>query len=109
MYLCELITFLEGEDQALVLPVGFARPHSYRGFYDELAFEPAENVTVGAMLSDARSALNSTFEGWKGGEFVMGDYTPCWLAVEGHSNGDGIGPVLLRLMIAAARREGGNS
>jgi hypothetical protein len=40
MYLTNLIAFLEKYDPAQVVPVGFHRPHSYRGYYDQLAFEP---------------------------------------------------------------------
>lgn len=98
MTLEELISALEAEDPNLVLPDGFTNPHSYRGYYDELAFEPAQNVTVGAMLADARTALGSTYTGWKGGEYTMGSYTDCWLAVEG-CLGETIGPILLKLMI----------
>lgn len=102
MTLNELITFLEKQDQALVLPTGFTHPHSYRGYYDELAFEPAADVTVASMLAAAKSALGSTYHGWKGGEYVMHGWTDCWLAEEGRA-GEGIGPVLLRLMIAAGK------
>lgn len=102
MTLSELIAALEAEDPALVLPDGFAHPHSYRGYYDQLAFEPARNVTVGAMLTTARSALGATYGGWKGGEYTMHKYTECWLAAEG-CEGEGIGPVLIRLMVAAGK------
>lgn len=102
MTLGELIAALEAEDPALVLPEGFVSPHSYRGFCDELAFEPAPNVTVGQVLDAARGAVGATYHGWKGGEFTMHGNTECWLAVEG-GTGESIGPVLLRLMIAAAK------
>jgi hypothetical protein len=98
MNLGELIQALEAANPDLVVPHGFGNPHSYRGFYDDLAFEPRENVTVAAMLADARSALGATFHGWKGGEYTMAEYTDCWLAVAG-CTGEGIGPVLLRYML----------
>lgn len=62
---------------------GFGHPHSYRGYYEELAFEPVENTTAGAMLSAAKSAVGQTFMGWKGGEFTMREHTDCWLAKMG--------------------------
>jgi hypothetical protein len=37
----ELIEALEKLPEDRVLPVGFDKPHSYRGYYNELAFEPA--------------------------------------------------------------------
>lgn len=104
MTLGELIEFLEKQDTALLLPEGFANPHSYRGYYDELAFEPAQNVTVGSMLDAAKSALGTTYEGWKGGEYTMQAYTDCWLASRGDT-GEGLGAGMLRLMIAAGERE----
>jgi hypothetical protein len=98
--LAELIAALEAEDPRKVLPRGFNNPHSYRGYYDELAFEPATNVTVAAMLHDARSALGATYQGYKGGDYEMSDYTDCWLAFEGSAAGETIGPLLLELMLA---------
>lgn len=98
MRLQELIDWLASRDPSTVVPVGFARPHSYRGYYEELAFQPAENVTVGAMLQDARGALGRTFTGYKGGEFTMGEYTPVHLAKWGET-GEAIGPILLSYMV----------
>ena len=100
MILKDLIATLEAADPEQVLPLGFGNPHSYRGYYDDLAFEPLADVTVGSMLADARHALGSTFEGWKGGDFTMTEYTDCWLARHGAA-GEGIGSVLLALMLSA--------
>lgn len=99
MTLDELIAALEAEDPDRVLPLGFENPHSYRGYYNELAFEPASGVTIGAMLADARSAKGATFQGWKGGDYTMNGYTDCWLAERG-TCGETIGPVFLRLLLA---------
>lgn len=101
MTLGELIAALEKPDPSRKVPLGFASPHSYRGIYAELAFEPKADVTVGEMLASARSALGATYEGWKGGEYTMTGYTDCWLAEHGHGAGETIGPVLLTLMLAA--------
>lgn len=101
MTLDELIAALEAEDPARRLPLGFSHPHSYRGFYDELAFEPTANVTVGEMLADARSADGTTYQGWKGGDFTMTGWTDCWLAEEGTGGGEQIGSLLLTLLLAA--------
>jgi hypothetical protein len=100
MNLGELIAELERMPQDLVVD-GFSNPHSYRGFYDDLAFEPASGVTIGAMLRDCRSALGATFQGHKGGDYEMGEYTICWLAEHG-SYGDPIYPVWLRLIVREA-------
>lgn len=96
----ELIAALEAEDPTRTLPLGFANPHSYRGYYDQLAFEPAENVTVGSMLEAARSALGTTYQGWKGGDYEMSAWTECWLAFEGEGSGETLGRHLVRLLLA---------
>lgn len=83
MTLDELIVALAKADRDLVVAHGFGSPHSYRGDYSEVAFEPAENVTVGSMLDYARSADGKTFTGYKGGEFTMGGWTDCYLAEYG--------------------------
>lgn len=102
MELREIITALEAEDPAKVLPLGFTNPHSSRAYYEQLAFEPAANVTVGAMLADARGAISETYCGYKGGEYTMTEYTDCHLAEYG-TCGEEIGPTLLRLMLAAGK------
>jgi hypothetical protein len=104
MTLDELIAALEAADPALVLRDGFTNPHSYRGIYADLAFEPARNVTVGEMLADARSALGATYQGWKGGDYTMTGWADCWLSEEGHASDETLGPTLLRLMLAAGKR-----
>ena len=50
MQLGELIKRLEVEQQNQIVPMGFDSPHSYRGDYYCLAFEPAENISVAEML-----------------------------------------------------------
>lgn len=57
---------------------------SYRGYYSDLAFEPTDrDVTVGDLLDRAKTALGDTFEGYKGGDFVMDASTPLWTAPYG--------------------------
>jgi hypothetical protein len=111
MTLDELIAALEAEDPARVLPLGFTNPHSYRGIYSDLAFEPRADVAIGRMLADARSAHGTTYQGHKGGDYTMTGWTDCWLAEEGRGGGEMIGTVLLALLLAAdqfdeATREG---
>lgn len=89
----------EEPDQSKRLKLGFTYPHSYRGFYEQLAFEPAENVTVAEMLAIAESSLGGTFHGWKGGDYVMGEYTETWIAERG-CEGETLGAVLLDLLLA---------
>ena len=59
-------------------------PHSYRGYYCDLAFEnPNSSQKVGVVLEECKLAMGRTFCGWKGGEFMMGDSTPVWIAERG--------------------------
>lgn len=102
MNLGDLITALEAVDPAQPVAHGFGNPHSYRGDYLELAFEPVDGTTVGAMLAAARSALGTTYQGWKGGDFTMGEHTWCWLSTEGDVSGETISPLLLDLMLDAS-------
>ena len=103
MNLGDLIKFLKGVDPNKVCRFGFNHPHSYRGYYEDLAFEPAENITVGEMLAAAESALSGEFTGYKGGHYVMHEYTDCWIANYGDGGGEGIGPMLLRYMTEDAK------
>jgi hypothetical protein len=97
-----LIARLEIEDATRVVPIGFDYAHSFRGFYEQLAFEPRRIVTIGQMLATARSCVGATFEGYKGGDYVMTEYTTCWIANYGESSDNLLGPLLLELMLRAA-------
>ena len=45
-------------------------PHSYRGYYDQIAFQVERGpVTAGALLEVAKSAIGQVFEGYKGGDY----------------------------------------
>ncbi|GAB2866240.1 hypothetical protein [Hymenobacter ruber] len=94
MDLHDLITALEKQDPSIVVKHGFHNPHSWRGIYSELAFEPTENISVGDMLAAAKSALGTTYEGWKGGDFVMQGYTEVHIANEGEGS-----DMALRLLV----------
>ncbi len=98
MTLSELIAALEKAEPG-VLREGFGNPHSYRGYYECVAFEPQARVTVQSCLDAAREALGSRYEGYKGGEFKMKEYTDVYIAHYGCC-GDEIGDRLLRYMLA---------
>lgn len=102
MNLKSLIEELEKLPPGDIPPIGFANPHSYRGYYDELAFEPTKNVSFGEMLEAAKSARGATFEGYKGGKYTMHDYTDCYLAAWGRL-GEEIGSVLISYMAMTAK------
>lgn len=61
---------------------GIQNPHSYRGYYSDLAFETNIGVMTTAVkvLEIARSCMGEVFTGYKGGDFQMGRNTPIWSA-----------------------------
>ena len=100
MYLKTLIELLEKEDPNRVLPIGFYYPHAFRGDYYDLAFVLRRYVTVGDCLAAAKSAVDSTYEGYKGGEYTMYEYTNVWFSAVGDSDyADKAGPLLLSYML----------
>lgn len=86
MKLKELIEELKALDPALIFPMGFYSPHSYRGSFDELAFVPVEQASVCAMLSCAEWAVDQSFPGYKGGEYLMTEDTSIRFADLGKTN-----------------------
>lgn len=63
-------------------------PQSYRGYYCDLSFPPSPApITVNELLTEAKDALGSTFEGYKGGDFEMHSGTPLWASPYGSANG----------------------
>jgi hypothetical protein len=100
-----IIAALEAENPDRVLPFGFDNPHSYRGYYEQLAFEPATDIRIGDMLAAARFALGTTFQGWKGGDYTMPADTDCWIANRGDTSDNKIGPLLLRMLLAQPSAE----
>lgn len=55
--------------------------HSYRGYYSDLAFERGiGEIPASELLSACQSAIDKVFEGYKGGDFLMGAHTPVWVA-----------------------------
>src|SRR5665213_1560448 len=100
MTLNDYITRLEQADPATKVPVGLGDPHSWRGDYAELAFEPVRDTTVGEMLAAARSALGATYQGYKGGEYLMTGDTTIHVDMHGRwSDGRAIWAMLLDLML----------
>jgi len=73
----DLIKVLEDLPEDSVLALG--KLDSYRGYYCDLAFSPGNN-TAGDVLTECRSAMGKAFTGYKGGDFVMGELTPLWVA-----------------------------
>lgn len=62
---------------------------SYRGYYSDLAFDRADEQPAAEFLQLVEGAVGEAFDGYKGGEFVMGLDTPLWRAQYG-CTGDAI-------------------
>ncbi|GAB3937263.1 hypothetical protein [Larkinella terrae] len=70
---------------------------SWRGSYDELALnytEEGKETAITAFLELLKSAVGKTFEGYKGGDYVMNENTPVWVANYGNSGNTAIIDVL---------------
>ncbi len=93
-----LINWLEKQDQDLIVDDGFGDPHSDRGDYSELAFDPLSKAKISKMLAHARSAVGTTFTGWKGGEYTMDENTPVYIGEYGDC-GDAIIPIHFKYWI----------
>ena len=83
------------------MPSGFHNPHSYRGDSMDLAFELKANVSVAEMLASAREALGTTYQGWKGGDYTMSEYTYVWLVSQRGNCGESLGAMLLQFLLDA--------
>lgn len=85
MTLGAFIKALEGIDPERKI-AGVGGPTSYRGYYCDLAFEPTSAIlSVADVLKSARDCMGRVFEGYKGGDFQMGERTPLWSAEYGDS------------------------
>jgi hypothetical protein len=74
------------DDKPVVFSTGGSpyQAGSYRGYYSDLAFDSTtEPVTVAQFRAVCQSALGASFEGYKGGDFVMAENTPLWHASYG--------------------------
>lgn len=59
---------------------------SYRGYYEDLALDPAgEVLTVGELLHSVLDADGATFQGYKGGDFHMSMSSSLWIASYGQA------------------------
>jgi hypothetical protein len=86
------IALLEEIDPTTPMAEPIGDVESYRGYYSDLSFDASSATakTAGQVLADLRAALGSTFEGYKGGDFVMGSDTPLWVSAYGSASGDAV-------------------
>ena len=83
MTLGKLIAALEAMPNGAYV-ANLNNPHSYRGYYSDLAFEKSDGTRPAAdLLVECKKAMGQVFCGYKGGDYVMGSLTPVWLASYG--------------------------
>lgn len=104
MYVKDLIELLEKQDQDALVPFGFGgQGHSDRGSYNDLAFPEVENVTFRFILKSVRDMIGQTITGYKGGDYVVGEYTEVKIGEDSSRCGDDVSPLLIRYMTASAK------
>lgn len=65
--------------------------HSYRGYYEFVALGSQDGpCAVAELLNQTEEAIGHTFEGYKGGDFLMTRRTPVWVSEYGYDSGLGI-------------------
>lgn len=80
------------KDQRIVFDFCRCQPvavGSYRGFYEDLAIEFAEenhDMHVGELLTILRTSVGKIFVGYKGGEYRMTLETALWVANHGRTS-----------------------
>lgn len=80
----ELLELLEKQDESRELIFGFKEPHSYRGYYECIAFEPTVGfMHVKTIKRMIEKVIGETFTGYKGGDFHMTCSTPVFLSFYG--------------------------
>jgi len=83
MTLGKMIEALEGMAPTEMV-ANLTSPHSYRGYYTDLAFERDDGLReAGGLLSECKSVMGQVLEGYKGGDYTMGANTPVWVASYG--------------------------
>ena len=76
-------------DGAFLLWGGLGKPDSYRGFYEDLAFPVWQEgtQTTDELLTICKNAIGETYYGYKGGEYLMDEEAPLWIAEDGDVTG----------------------
>ncbi len=101
----------KGEAKGVCFDFGSAIPTvlaSWRGSYAELAlgyrltrYDAADqdkgrfgDCFADKLLEELKGAIGKTYEGWKGGDFVMDADTPVWVSNQGNADNTGVIGVL---------------
>lgn len=84
MTIGKLIQKLKSMDQNMMIQ-NASEPHSYRGYYSDLAFESltCKESKVSEFLKMLEDSLGEIFTGYKGGDYLMEEGTPVWIAEYG--------------------------
>jgi hypothetical protein len=104
MTLGELLRALKRCDQDKYIAFDFANfmpadgVDSYRGYYEDLAIGYAHGVDtkVADVVKWLEEAEGKIFDGYKGGEYLMGSDTAVWVANHGTTTGTAIVEVVDR-------------
>lgn len=97
----KLIKFLQDRDPNTVTKFGIRNPHSFRGNYSDLALEPTKGEsTVGQWLEVLEAQVGTVHEGWKGGDYTMGDMTDVWFSYEGDGGDNKVGELIMLLVVS---------
>jgi len=73
---------LECKEEKLI--PSLCNPHSYRGYYTDLAFALSDNpLSIDDTICLLKNCLGKTFDGYKGGSYTMNRDAPLWCAEYG--------------------------
>jgi len=80
----------EMRDKVVAFEFEYLKPtglSSWRGSYRELAieFDGGKEYSVKEFIKELKGAVGKTYQGYKGGDFLMGKATPLWVANDGNS------------------------
>jgi hypothetical protein len=100
MTIIQLKNFLNRFSDDKICLYGFSSPHSYRGYYDQAAVVPTQNVTIAEMKSTLDKLLTDTFEGWKGGEYKYDEDTEIHFSHIGSS--EDLGEEMIAIILSVA-------
>jgi len=92
----DVLGFLRSHPTAII---ALAHPHSFRGYYDDLALELTEEYVPCHYLEKELGAM-TTMEGYKGGTYTVHDKTRVWIA----NYGSGEGILLVGMEVTAENR-----
>ena len=88
-------------DEGVAKSIG--NPHAYRGYYSDLSFEEVRETVRGRdIIAMCNHISETTFVGYKGGDYRYGEETPIWVAPWGCT-----GPALMNLAVMPTHPDDG--